>query len=141
MAFTIDALVTAKRGTAEVDVAVTNGNDVAFELTTDNANEDLPVGCWIVGVTVQPHNAADPKVAVATKWRIRFYTRYVKGIEDLRYEYTIFGEPASDDISLDNTEWQYENADGCKSIYGTIGIEGAATNCTFTIAVEFERRR
>jgi len=141
MALTIDSLITAKQGTVQADVAVTAGNDVAFELTTDNAGEDIPVGCRITGISVQPHDAATPKVAVSTIWRLRLYTKYVKGIEDLCYEDDRYLEPTSGSIGLDKTEWQYNNADGCKSIYGTIGIKVAATDATFTIVIDFERRR
>lgn len=137
----IEAMITAKAGTAEKDVVVTNDNDVAFELTIDNAGEGLPVGLRITGITVVPHDGATPKGAVSTQWRLRLYSRYAKGIEDLRSEDTRYDDPASDEIGLDKTEWNYENDDGVGSIYGTIGIKNGATDCSFTIAIDFERRR
>lgn len=137
----IQALITPKSGVIEGDVAVTNGNDVAFEFDVDEETLGNPVprGFTVVGIRVYPHDAATPKVAVSTIWRIRLYKRFAKGIEDLVYEDTRYGLSTSDEPSLDVTPWYYQNEDGVGSIYGTIGIETSATNASFTIAIEFER--
>ena len=137
----IGAMKAAKLATVETEVAVTNGNDVAFELTTDNANETLPPGFWVTGVKVVPHDAATPKVAASTIWRLRFYTKYTKAIDEITYEDSRYHLPASSEEGLDKTEWYYENKDGVGSIYGTIGIDTGATDCSFTIVVDFDRRR
>ena len=135
-------LVLATKGTMEGDVAVTNGNDVAFEFDIDEEtlSKTVPPGFTVVGVRVYPHDAADPKVAVATIWRIRLYNRSVKGIEDLVYEYSIYDSGvASDAPSLDITPWYYQNEDEVGSIYGTIGIDTGANDASFTIGIDFER--
>lgn len=138
----IQALILPTKGVLEGDVAVTNGNDVAFEFDIDEETLGLtvPPGFTVVGVRVYPHDAATPKVAVATVWRIRLYKRFVKGIEDLVYEYTIYPSGVASNVpSLDITPWYYQNEDGVGSIYGTIGIDGTFNDASFTIAIEFER--
>ncbi len=138
----IQALILPTKGVMEGDVAVTNGNDVAFEFDTDEEtlSKTVPPGFTVIGVRVYPHDGADPKVAVSTKWRLRLHKRYVKGIEDIVYDLNWdYSAPASSVASLDITPWYYQNEDGVGSIYGTIGIENAANDATFTIAIEFER--
>lgn len=138
----IQALILPTKGVLEGDVAVTNGNDVAFEFDVDEETLGLtvPPGFTVVGVRVYPHDAADPKAPVATVWRIRLYKRFVKGIEDLVYEYTIYPSGVASNVpSLDITPWYYQNEDGVGSIYGTIGIDGTFNDASFTIAIEFER--
>ena len=138
----IQALITPARGILEGDVAVTNNNDVAFEFDTDEETlgNSVPPGFTVVGVRVYPHDAADPKVAVSTKWRLRLYKRFAKGIEDVVYDLNWdYSAPASSEASLDITPWYYQNEDTVGSIYGNIGIENAANDATFTIAIEFER--
>ena len=132
-------LIMAKFGRVSADIAVTNNNDVAFEWTTDNNGDPFPKGCRITGVAVIPHDAADPKVAASTIWRIRFYTKRTLLVDELVYEDTRFGDPTSSDPSFDKTEWEYHNEDGVEAINGTIGIENAATDCSFNIAIDFER--
>ena len=111
----IQALILPTKGVIEGDVAVTNGNDVAFEFDKDEEtlSNPVPPGFTVVGVRVYPHDAADPKVAVSTKWRLRLYKRYVKGIEDVVYDLNWdYAAPASNVPSLDKTPWHYQNEDG-----------------------------
>ncbi len=136
----VQKLILPKSGTLEVDIAVTNGNDVAFELDTDSVNEPFPRGCMITGVDVTPHDAADPKVAATTIWRMRLYRRNAKEAGDLLYEETKYTLPTDNTPSFDNTPFKFENGDGVGSIYGTIGIETAATDVSFRIAISFDRR-
>ncbi len=138
----IQAMILPTKGVLEGNVAVTNGNDVAFEFDVDEETLGLtvPPGFTVIGVRVYPNDAADPKVAVSTQWRIKLYKRFAKGIEDVVYDQNDdYSVPASNVASLDVTPWYYQNEDGVGSIYGTIGIKGGATDATFTIAIEFER--
>ncbi len=138
----IQALILPTKGVIEGDVAVTNGNDVAFEFDADEETlgNSVPPGFTVVGIRVYPHDGATPKVAVSTKWRLRLHKRFVKGIEDIVYDLNRdYSAPASSEASLDITPWYYQNEDGVGSIYGTIGIDGTFNDATFTIAIEFER--
>lgn len=137
----IQALITPTKGVIQADVVGTNNTDAAFEFDVDQETLGNPVprGFTVIGIRVIPHDAADPHVAVATIWRLRLYSRYAKGIEDLVYEDTRYTLPASNEPSLDITPWFYQNEDQVGSIYGTIGIENGATDCSFLISIEFER--
>lgn len=138
----IQALILPTKGVLEGDVAVTNNTDVDFEFDIDEETLSLtvPPGFTVIGVRVYPNDAADPKAAVSTKWRLRLYKRNARGIEDIVYDVNRdYSAPASSEASLDVTPWYYQNEDRVGSIYGTIGIENAANNATFTIAIEFER--
>ena len=137
----VQNLILPTRARAEVEVAVTNSNDVAFEIDTDNDSNPLPTGMRVTGVSVIPHNAADPPVAVSTVWRLYLYNKYTKLIDEIVYPDSRFTFPASSEPALNATEWQYDNKDGVGAIYGTIGIENGANDCSFTIAIDFERSR
>ena len=136
----VQNLILPKRSIAEGIVAGVNNTDVAFVFTADVEGNPIPVGFRVTGVSVIPHDGADPKVAVATVWRLRLYRKYAKAVDDLVYEDTRYGLPASSDPSLDSTPWDFLNQDGSGGIYGTIGIENGATDCSFSIGVSFERR-
>jgi len=138
----VQQLILPSKGVMQADVVGANNTDAAFEFDVDQETlgNPVPSGFTVTGIRVIPHNAAAPHVAVATVWRLRLYSRNAKGIEDLVYEDTRYTLPASNEPSLDITPWFYQNEDSVGSIYGTIGIENAATDCSFLISIEFERR-
>lgn len=132
-------LVVPKAVSAEKEVAVTAGADVDFSLTVCEGNHPVPSAGRITGVRVYPHNAASPKVAVSTIWRLRFYSGYDRAIDEVLFDENRFGLPTSSEKSLNSTVWHYKNKQGRGEMLGTISIQGGATDCTFTIGVEFDR--
>ncbi len=133
-------MVGSKFGVIENEVAVTNGNDVAFAWDTDSNGNDLPSGFKITGIDVIPHDGGDPESAVLTIFRLRLYKREAKSVKDMKYEDTRYGGSASNAPSFDNTPWQWDNMEKQGILHGTIGIETGANDASFTIAISFERR-
>lgn len=132
-------MIISPRGVIEDEVAVTAGNDVGFDWETDVNGLALPVGFTVKGIDVIPHDGGDPEAAVSTIWRLRLYKRSGNGVKDMIYEDTRYGESSSNAPSFDKTPWQWENLDKKGIVHGTIGIKTAATNCSFSIALSFER--
>lgn len=130
-------MITKPYSVIENDVAVTNGNDVAFAWDTDYENKGLPNAFKITGIDVIPHDGGDPEAAVSTIWRLRLYKRSGNGVKDMIYEDTRYGGSSSNIASFDNTPWQWENLEKKGIVHGTIGIETGATDCSFTIAISF----
>jgi hypothetical protein len=117
---------------AEVEVVVTNGNTVSFEITADDDTNPIPNSLKTSLVGLYP--------SASTKWRLTLFSRAARANKDILYDddRTSVDWEASSDNDLNATPISYKNADGDNRIFGSLTIPSGENDATFNIAILFE---
>ncbi len=126
--------------TVREDIAVLgDGVPVEFELLVDGDGAVLPSDMEIQTIIIQPHNAADPPVAVSNRWIFKMYTHSDREVDDifLPVDRVANGRVATSDAYELHSKLGYINEEGNTNIPCSLTIASGDTNATFTVKVIF----
>jgi len=127
---------------SRTDIAVTNGNTVNFEISTDGENgagDPLPTNMEIQTIIIQPHDGAATPAVVSNRWLFKMYTHSDREVDDIFQvvDRVAEGRAASDAAYILYGNLGYVNEEGATVIPCSLYIETGDTDATFTVKVIF----